>query len=94
MMASKRKESVDQKNEAERKNRHPSSRQESLSVGSSEKSFVETQADIFNHRHGLLILHLLAALMFVPSLAAWFQVLTPSTFLVHNYQIRKLIYSN
>ncbi|KAF3593389.1 hypothetical protein DY000_02025425 [Brassica cretica] len=73
MMASKRKESVDQKNEAERKTRHPSSRQESLSVGSSEKSFVETQADIFNHRHGLLILHLLAALMFVPSLAAWFQ---------------------
>ncbi|WZZ01730.1 hypothetical protein YC2023_074058 [Brassica napus] len=73
MMASKRKESVDQKNEAERKTRHPSSRQESLSVDLSEKSFVETQADIFNHRHGLLILHLLAALMFVPSLAAWFQ---------------------
>ena len=63
MMASKRKESVDQKNEAE-------SRQESLSVDLSEKSFVETQADIFSHRHGLLILHLLAALMFVPSLAA------------------------
>ncbi|CAF2005308.1 unnamed protein product [Brassica oleracea] len=57
MMASKRKESVDQKNEAE-------SRQESLSVDMSEKSFVETQADIFSHRHGLLILHLLAALMF------------------------------
>ncbi|KAF3593392.1 hypothetical protein DY000_02025422 [Brassica cretica] len=57
MMASKRKESVDQKNEAE-------SRQESLSVDLSEKSFVETQADIFSHRHGLLILHLLAALMF------------------------------
>lgn len=72
MMASKRKESVDQKNEAERKTR---SRQESLSVDLSEKSFVETQADIFNHVHGLLILHLLAALMFVPSLAAWFQVL-------------------
>lgn len=70
MMASKRKESVDQKNEAERKTR---SRQESLSVDLSEKSFVETQADIFNHVHGLLILHLLAALMFVPSLAAWFQ---------------------
>ncbi|KAG2261398.1 hypothetical protein Bca4012_013856 [Brassica carinata] len=70
MTASRRKESVDQKNEAERKTR---SRQESLSVDLSEKSFVETQADIFNHRHGLLILHLLAALMFVPSLAAWFQ---------------------
>lgn len=74
--ASRRKESVDQKNEAaERKARHPSSRQEPLSGELSEKSFVETQADIFNHRHGLLILHLLAALMFVPSLAAWFQVL-------------------
>uniref|UniRef100_A0A1J3D6Y4 GPI inositol-deacylase n=1 Tax=Noccaea caerulescens TaxID=107243 RepID=A0A1J3D6Y4_NOCCA len=74
MTASRRKESVDQKNEAHRKTRHPSNRQEpSLSVDLSEKSFVETQADIFNHRHGLLILHLLAALMFVPSLAAWFQ---------------------
>lgn len=76
MTASRRKESVDRKNEADRKTRHPSNRQEpSLSVDLSEKSFVETQADIFNHMHGLLILHLLAALMFVPSLAAWFQVL-------------------
>ncbi|VVB04204.1 unnamed protein product [Arabis nemorensis] len=73
MMASWRKESVDQKNEAERKTRHPSSKQEPLSGDLSEKSFVETQADIFNHRHGLLILHLLASLMFVPSLGAWFQ---------------------
>ncbi|ESQ32740.1 hypothetical protein EUTSA_v10003555mg [Eutrema salsugineum] len=73
MMASRRKEPVDQKNEAERKTRHTSTRQEHLSVDLSEKSFVETQADIFNHRHGLLIIHLLAALMFVPSLAAWFQ---------------------
>ncbi|BAA95706.2 unnamed protein product [Arabidopsis thaliana] len=73
MMASKRKESLDQKNEAERKTRHPSSREDPVSGDLSEKSFVETQADIFNHRHGLLILHLLAALMFVPSLAAWFQ---------------------
>ncbi|KAL1207095.1 hypothetical protein V5N11_004302 [Cardamine amara subsp. amara] len=73
MMASRRKESFDQKSEAEHKTRHPSSRQEPVSGDLSEKSFVETQADIFNRRHSLLILHLLAALMFVPSLAAWFQ---------------------
>lgn len=36
-------------------------------------SFVDTQLDFFHHRHGLLTLHLLAALMFVPSLAAWWQ---------------------
>lgn len=75
MMASRRKEPVDQKTEAEQKTRHTSGKQEPLSADTSEKSFVETQADIFNHRHGLLILHLLAAMMFVPSLAAWFQVL-------------------
>ena len=75
MMASRRKEPVDQKTEAERKTRHTSGRLEPLPEDTSEKSFVETQADIFNHRHGLLILHLLAAMMFVPSLAAWFQVL-------------------
>ncbi|XP_010425480.1 PREDICTED: uncharacterized protein LOC104710555 isoform X2 [Camelina sativa] len=73
VMASRRKESVNQKNEDERKTRHPSSREDPVSGDLSEKSFIETQADIFNHRHGLLILHLLAALMFVPSLAAWFQ---------------------
>ncbi|CAN7044853.1 unnamed protein product [Brassica rapa subsp. trilocularis] len=73
MMASRRKEPVDQKTEAERKTRNTSGKQEPLSADTSEKSFVETQADIFNHRHGLLILHLLAAMMFVPSLAAWFQ---------------------
>ncbi|VVB04200.1 unnamed protein product [Arabis nemorensis] len=61
------------KKQVERKTRHPLSKQEPLSGDLSEKSFVETQADIFNHRHGLLILHLLASLMFVPSLAAWFQ---------------------
>ncbi|KAJ9153524.1 hypothetical protein P3X46_026952 [Hevea brasiliensis] len=37
------------------------------------KSFGETQLEIFHHRHGLLVLHLLAAMMFVPSLAAWLQ---------------------
>ncbi|KAM7267450.1 hypothetical protein ACFE04_009616 [Oxalis oulophora] len=40
---------------------------------SSPISFMDTQLELFNHRHGLLILHLLAAFMFVPSLAAWFQ---------------------
>ncbi|KAK9271415.1 hypothetical protein L1049_027005 [Liquidambar formosana] len=39
----------------------------------SAKSFGDTQLEIFHHRHGLLILHLLAALMFVPSLVAWLQ---------------------
>ncbi|KAL5581294.1 hypothetical protein UlMin_013736 [Ulmus minor] len=37
------------------------------------KSFSETQLELFHHRHGLLILHLIATLMFVPSLAAWLQ---------------------
>ncbi|KAL3526340.1 hypothetical protein ACH5RR_010996 [Cinchona calisaya] len=39
----------------------------------SARSFGETQLEIFHHRHGLLILHLLAALMFVPSMVAWLQ---------------------
>ncbi|KAF3444504.1 hypothetical protein FNV43_RR14196 [Rhamnella rubrinervis] len=39
----------------------------------SAKSFTETQLEIFHHCHGLLLLHLLATLMFVPSLAAWLQ---------------------
>ncbi|XP_050234026.1 uncharacterized protein LOC126682404 isoform X2 [Mercurialis annua] len=39
----------------------------------SSKSFGDTQLEIFHHRHGLLILHLLATLMFVPSLVAWLQ---------------------
>ncbi|KAB2614050.1 GPI inositol-deacylase-like [Pyrus ussuriensis x Pyrus communis] len=39
----------------------------------SSKSFGETQLELFHHRHGLFILHLAAALMFVPSLVAWFQ---------------------
>lgn len=39
----------------------------------SSKTFGDTQLEIFHHRHGLLILHLLASLMFVPSLMAWFQ---------------------
>lgn len=44
----------------------------------STRSYGEIQLEIFNHRHGLLILHLLAALMFVPSLVAWFQVCVKS----------------
>lgn len=40
----------------------------------SSKSFGETQLDVFHHRHGLLILHLLATMMFAPSVVAWFQV--------------------
>ncbi|XP_058114854.1 GPI inositol-deacylase isoform X2 [Magnolia sinica] len=39
----------------------------------STRSFGETQLEIFNYRHGILILHLLASLMFVPSLVAWLQ---------------------
>ncbi|XP_022976094.1 GPI inositol-deacylase A-like isoform X4 [Cucurbita maxima] len=40
---------------------------------SSSKSFAETQLEIFHHCHGLLILHLVAAVMFAPSLVAWLQ---------------------
>ncbi|KAK6256351.1 hypothetical protein SCA6_017656 [Theobroma cacao] len=36
-------------------------------------SYGQTQEDTFHHRHGLLMLHLLAALMFVPSLVSWLQ---------------------
>ena len=41
---------------------------------SSTKSFGDSQLEIFNYQHGILILHLLAALMFMPSLVAWLQV--------------------
>ncbi|CAN4079154.1 unnamed protein product [Withania somnifera] len=37
------------------------------------KSYGDTQLEIFNHQHGLLVLHLLATLMFVSSLIAWIQ---------------------
>jgi len=46
----------------------------SSSSPDSSRSFGDTQLEIFHHRHGLLILHLLAALMFVPSFVAWLQV--------------------
>lgn len=45
----------------------------SSSSPDSSRSFGDTQLEIFHHRHGLLILHLLAALMFVPSFVAWLQ---------------------
>ncbi|XP_057437443.1 uncharacterized protein LOC130729647 isoform X2 [Lotus japonicus] len=39
----------------------------------SSESFGETQIDLFHHRHGLLLLHFLATMMFAPSAVAWFQ---------------------
>ena len=40
----------------------------------SSKTFGETQLELFHHRHGLLVLHLAATMMFLPSLSAWLQV--------------------
>ncbi|KAK1629882.1 hypothetical protein QYE76_004197 [Lolium multiflorum] len=37
------------------------------------KSFTDSQLEVFDCRHGIMILHLLATLMFVPSLVAWLQ---------------------
>ncbi|KHN10855.1 GPI inositol-deacylase [Glycine soja] len=45
----------------------------SSSSPDSSKSFGETQLDLFHHRHGLLILHLVATMMFAPSVVAWIQ---------------------
>ncbi|KAL4589214.1 hypothetical protein LXL04_002119 [Taraxacum kok-saghyz] len=42
----------------------------------STRSYGETQLEIYHHRHGLLILHLLSLLMFLPSLVAWFERLS------------------
>lgn len=39
----------------------------------SPNSYGDIQLEVFHHRHGLLILHLLAMLMFAPSLVAWLQ---------------------
>ncbi|KAI3973865.1 hypothetical protein MKX01_030441 [Papaver californicum] len=44
-----------------------------LNSPNSARSYGDTQLEIFNFRHGMLLLHLLAALMFVPSLVAWLQ---------------------
>ena len=38
------------------------------------KSFTDSQLELFDYRHGIMILHLLRTLMFVPSLVAWLQV--------------------
>jgi GPI inositol-deacylase len=38
------------------------------------KSFTDSQLELFDCRHGIMILHLLSTLMFVPSLVAWVQV--------------------
>ncbi|KAL5201355.1 hypothetical protein ABZP36_035709 [Zizania latifolia] len=37
------------------------------------KSFTDSQLEVFDCRHGIMILHLLATLMFAPSLVAWLQ---------------------
>ncbi|RWW31143.1 hypothetical protein GW17_00004234 [Ensete ventricosum] len=37
------------------------------------KSFGDSQLEFFNYQHSILILHLLATLMFLPSLIAWLQ---------------------
>ncbi|CAL9064314.1 GPI inositol-deacylase-like isoform X1 [Musa acuminata AAA Group] len=37
------------------------------------KSFGDSQLEFFNYQHSILILHLLATLMFLPSLVAWLQ---------------------
>ncbi|XP_035816400.1 uncharacterized protein [Zea mays] len=37
------------------------------------KSFTDSQLELFDYRHGVMILHLLSTLMFVPSLVAWLQ---------------------
>ncbi|KAF7130134.1 hypothetical protein RHSIM_Rhsim10G0011500 [Rhododendron simsii] len=54
-------------------NRHSLSDDSCSSSPDSVRSFGDTQLEMFHHRHGLLILHFLAALMFVPSLVAWLQ---------------------
>jgi hypothetical protein len=38
------------------------------------KSFTDSQLELFDCRHGIMILHLLTTLMFAPSLVAWLQV--------------------
>ncbi|CAN6195364.1 unnamed protein product [Urochloa humidicola] len=37
------------------------------------KSFTDSQLELFDCRHGIMILHLLTTLMFAPSLVAWLQ---------------------
>ncbi|KAL8227165.1 hypothetical protein R6Q57_016997 [Mikania cordata] len=42
----------------------------------SARSYGDTQLEIFHHRHGLLTLHLLSLLMFLPSLISWLERLS------------------
>ncbi|KAJ0480624.1 putative GPI inositol-deacylase PGAP1, alpha/Beta hydrolase [Helianthus annuus] len=53
----------------------------SSSSPDSTRSYGDTQLEMFHHRHGLLILHLLCLLMFLPSLVAWLERLSMS----HNF---------
>ncbi|XP_060196012.1 uncharacterized protein LOC132625198 isoform X2 [Lycium barbarum] len=54
-------------------NKHYPQKESNTKSLDSVKSYGDTQLEIFNHRHGLLVLHFLATLMFVPSLIAWIQ---------------------
>ncbi|KAH7684179.1 GPI inositol-deacylase PGAP1-like protein [Dioscorea alata] len=45
----------------------------SSSSPNSARSYGDSQLEIFNYQHGVLILHVLATLMFIPSLVAWLQ---------------------
>ncbi|GFZ19097.1 hypothetical protein Acr_27g0008360 [Actinidia rufa] len=54
-------------------NQHSMLDESCSSTPDSTRSFGETQLETFHHRHGLLMLHFLATLMFVPSLVAWIQ---------------------
>ncbi|XP_076883428.1 uncharacterized protein LOC143532200 isoform X1 [Bidens hawaiensis] len=46
------------------------------STPDSARSYGDTQLEIFHHSHGLLILHLLTLLMFLPSLISWLERLS------------------
>ncbi|TYH52604.1 hypothetical protein ES332_D09G039800v1 [Gossypium tomentosum] len=67
-----RKKEVDDRSEG-----NCSSQQVTSQPGSPSKenrpSYSQAQEDIFHQRHGLLVLHLVAALMFGPSLVSWLQ---------------------
>lgn len=60
-------------------------KESSLNSPNSSKSFGESQLELFHHRQGLLVLHFVAALMFVPSFAAWLQVYILGATLVFSY---------
>ncbi|MFQ6630858.1 hypothetical protein Gotur_008517 [Gossypium turneri] len=72
LRSSVRKKEVDDRSEG-----NCSSQQVTSQPGSPSKenrpSYSQAQEDIFHQRHGLLVLHLVAALMFGPSLVSWLQ---------------------